>query len=186
VQGRVRRADTKGMARRVLVLACLAFLALASVSSAQAITVRDADKLERGIVARINTIRHNKGLRVLESRPGLKRGATAHVKNMANHGYFEHHWSDGTPYGRWIRRFWPGPGYRGWSAGENLYWEGPSTTARRVVAAWMHSPPHRRNMLNGSWRFLGVGAVRVTNPIGAYAGVDTAFLFAVEFGSRSK
>src|SRR4029453_8315192 len=106
-------------------------------------------------------------------------------RNMARNGYFAHDWSDGTPFGRWIRRYWPGPGYRSWGAGENLYWEGPSTTARRVVRGWMRSPGHRRNMLSGSWTSLGVGAVRVEDGTGAYARVDTAFVVALELGSRS-
>jgi uncharacterized protein YkwD len=105
---------------------------------------------------------------------------------MARGGYFAHEWADGTPFGTWIRRYWPGSGYRGWSAGENLYWEGPDTNARRVVSAWMNSPPHRRALLSRSWRFFGVGAVRVTDPAGDYAGVGAAFIFAVEFGSRSR
>jgi uncharacterized protein YkwD len=105
---------------------------------------------------------------------------------MARHGYFAHRWSNGDSFGMWIRRFWPGPGYRSWSAGENLYWEGPSTTARRIVRAWMHSPGHRRNLLSGDWRRVGVGAVKVTNPIGAYAGVPTAFIVAAEYGRRSR
>lgn len=175
------------MARRVALLVCLALVALGASSSANAaVSVHNADKLERAIAKRINTVRANRGLRTLSSRPRLKNAATAHVRNMSLLGYFEHDWGDGTPYERWIRRFWPGPGYRGWSAGENLYWEGPSTTARRVVAAWMNSPGHRRNMLARSWRSFGVGAVRAVNPIGDYARVDTAFVFAVEFGSRSQ
>jgi uncharacterized protein YkwD len=175
------------MARRAALFACLAFAALAASPSAYAaVRVHDADKLERAIVARINTVRESHGLRALPSRPALKRAATAHVKNMAHNGYFEHYWDDGTPYGRWIRRYWPGRGYNGWSAGENLYWEGPSTSAKRVVAAWMNSPPHRQNLLNSSWRSLGVGAVRADDPIGDYSRVDTAFVFAVEFGYRSQ
>jgi uncharacterized protein YkwD len=175
------------MARSVALIACLAFAFFAAASSAAAaVGVHDADRLERAIVARINTVRVSHGLRTLSAKPRLKNAATAHVRNMAYNGYFEHHWNDGTPYGRWIRRFWPGPGYNGWSAGENLYWEGPSTTAKRVVNGWMNSPPHRRNMLSGSWRSLGVGAVRADNPFGDYSRVDTAFIFAAEFGARSQ
>jgi uncharacterized protein YkwD len=173
------------MTRRIVALICL-LLALAVPSSAgAAVKVTDADKLERAVLERINTVRKDKGLRALASRPRLKNAATQHVKNMAVKGYFDHSWSDGTPYGRWIRRFWPGPGYHGWSVGENLYWEGPTTTAKRVVTAWMNSPGHRKNMLTRGWRYMGVGAVRIQNGIGEYARVTTAYLFAVEFGSRS-
>jgi hypothetical protein len=41
-------------------------------------------------------------------------------------------------------------------------------------------------MLSRSWRRLGVGAVRAENPAGDYARVDTAFIFAIEFGARSQ
>jgi len=169
--------------RRAVVLAAL--VALVAASPADAVTVRAADKLERAVLVRVNAARKNHGLRALAARPRLQRAAGAHVGNMARHGYFAHEWSDGTAFGRWIRRYWPGPGYSGWSAGENLYWEGPSTTARRVVRAWMNSPGHRRNMLSRSWRYLGVGAVKATNPSGAYRRVDTAFVVALELGNRS-
>jgi uncharacterized protein YkwD len=174
------------MARRIAAFACVLVALAAPVSASAAVKVTDADRLERAVLERINSVRQSKGLRALASRPRLRKAATQHVRNMAFEGYFDHTWSDGTPYGRWIRRFWPGPGYNGWSAGENLYWEGPSTTAKRVVTAWMNSPGHRKNMLARSWRSMGVGAVRIQNGFGEYARVGTAFLFAVEFGSRSQ
>ncbi len=177
--------DTRHIARRTLVLISLLVALCAPSPATAAAKITDADKLERAVFERINTVRASKGLRALSSRPRLKKAATRHVKNMAGVGYFDHSWSDGTPYGRWIRRFWPGPGYNGWSVGENLYWEGPSTTAQRVVTAWMNSPGHRKNMLSRSWRYMGVGAVRIANGIGDYSRVNTAYLFAVEFGSRS-
>ncbi len=170
--------------RRALVLVLLAG-SLVAASPADAVTVRSADRLERAVLARVNVVRKNHGLKALTARPRLQKAANAHAGNMARNGYFAHEWSDGASFGRWIRRFWPGPGYRGWSAGENLYWEGPSTTARRVVRAWMNSPGHRKNMLSGSWRYLGVGAVKAINPSGAYSRVDTAFIVALELGNRS-
>ena len=133
----------------------------------------------------MNTVRKNRGLRDARASPAAQAGGEAHVRNMARHGYFAHAWSDGTPFGRWIRRFWPGPGYRGWSAGENLYWEGPSTTAERVVAAWMNSPGHRAQHALLVVAALGVGAVASTDRTGEYARVDTAFVVALEFGHRS-
>jgi uncharacterized protein YkwD len=170
--------------RSVLVLALLTG-SLVAASPADAVTVRSADRLERNVLARVNVVRKNHGLKALTARPRLQNAANAHAGNMARNGYFAHEWSDGASFGRWIRRFWPGPGFRSWSAGENLYWEGPSTTARRVVRAWMNSPGHRKNMLSRDWRYLGVGAVKAINPGGAYARVDTAFIVALELGNRS-
>jgi uncharacterized protein YkwD len=183
VQPRRARADGKTVRRVTVLLALVATLVAAA--PAEAVTIRNADKLERAVRARVNAVRKNHGLKPLAARPRLAKAAGAHVVNMARNGYFAHEWSDGTSFGRWIRRYWPGPGYRGWSAGENLYWEGPSTTARRVVKGWMGSPGHRKNMLSRSWRYLGVGAVKAVNPSGAYRRVDTAFIVALELGNRT-
>ena len=57
--------------------------------------------------------------------------------------------------------------------------------AKAVVAAWLASPGHRANLLNKSWRAVGVGAMKIVGPTGDYAGVPTAFLVAAEYGRRS-
>ena len=41
--------------------------------------------------------------------------------------------------------------------GENV---GYSLTLRALVRAWMHSAPHRANILNGRFRHTGIGAVK--------------------------
>lgn len=175
------------MRRAALLLAVLAaFLAAPAAASAAGTEVTARAKLERAVIARMNEVRKARGLRPLKPAARLNRAGRKHVVNMANHGYFAHEWSNGASFSRWIRRFWPGTDFRRWSAGENLYWEGPSTTARRVVRAWMKSPGHRRNLLNASWTRVGAGAVRIANPKGAYSGVPTAFVVAAEYGSRSR
>ena len=105
---------------------------------------------------------------------------------MAQHGYFSHSWSNGASFSRWMSRYWPGPGYRYWSSGENLFWSSPAPTAAEVVEAWMDSPGHRANLLNRSWRAIGVGAVWTDAPSGAYAGVPDATIVAAEFGYRRR
>jgi uncharacterized protein YkwD len=174
------------MARRAAVLAVALVAVFAAPSVARAETeVTFVKTLERNVAKRIDLIRQAHGLKTFSRAPRLKKAGRAHVRNMGRHGYFEHWWYDGTPYGRWIRRFWPGPGYTGWSAGENLYWEGPVTDAKSVVRAWMGSAPHRAAILSKSWNKMGVGAVRADNPKGEYAGIGTAWIVALEFGSRS-
>jgi uncharacterized protein YkwD len=173
-------------ARRTVTLLAFALLLGAPGSAGAAVKITDAEKLRRAVIERISTVRENKGLPPLASAPRLRKAANRHLRDMATAGYFEHHWSDGTPYGRWVRRFWPGPDYSSWSAGENLYLEAPRATAKNVVAAWMTSPPHRKNMLRRSWRWIGVAAVRLDNPEGEYAGLGTVYLVAAEFGARSK
>jgi uncharacterized protein YkwD len=47
---------------------------------------------------------------------------------------------------------------RGRRAGENI---AAASTARGAYQAMLDSPPHRRNILRGGWRFVGIGvAVR--------------------------
>ncbi|MBD0290776.1 MAG: CAP domain-containing protein [Thermoleophilia bacterium] len=170
-------------------------LALASLAAALALPSRAgaaprlvaADRLELAVVARVNAVRKARGLPVLAGRAALKRAATRHVTNMAYHGYFSHAWSTGTPFERWIRRFWPGTGtWTSWSVGENLYWRGPTITARQVVNAWLRSRPHRRNLLARGWRSVGVGAVETLDPLGAYSGPTQATIVAAEFGVRRR
>ena len=56
---------------------------------------------------------------------------------------------------------WSAPyldGVRGWSLGENLAWRsGAAATPAHIVEAWMRSPGHRRNILDGGFREIGVG-----------------------------
>jgi uncharacterized protein YkwD len=161
-----------------------AALALPAPASAE-VRLRAADPLETVVVERINGIRRAHGLQPLALHSALNRAAGSHAVNMARHGYFSHSWSGGTPFAKWIRRYWPGNGrYRSWSVGENLYWRGPTINATQVVTGWMASPPHRRNLLNREWRSIGVAAVMTLDPIGAYGGVPRATVVAAEFGFR--
>ncbi len=169
---------------RLLLATCAvaAAFAAALLAPAQASASSDtvvASGLEDAVVKRINAVRKSRGLRTLAVRAPLKRAARDHTLNMARNGYFSHSWSNGAPFGTWIKRYWPG------SAGENLYWSSPSPTAAQVVTAWMRSPGHRANLLNRSWRAIGVGVVRTQAPNGAYAGVRDATIVAAELGYRS-
>ncbi len=168
-----------------LVLVLAAGAAALPAQSSAAVRLTAEDQLESAVTVRINNVRASKGLRRLVVRSRLKTAATRHVTNMALNGYFSHSWSDGTPFGTWIGRFWPGPGYSSWSAGENLYWREADATARQVVRAWMNSSGHRANILRSSWTAIGVGSVHAANPIGVYRSASSATIVAAEFGRRS-
>ena len=175
-----------GASRKIAFLAAVAAsLLVFAPSSSASVRVLAADPLESAVVARVNSVRASHGLRPLANASLLKTAATRHVTDMARHGYFSHSWSTGAPFGRWIRAYWPGPGYRSWSAGENLYWRALDTNAVEVVNAWMASPPHRANLLSRGWRRLGVGAVVAGSPLGVYLGSPAVTIVAVEFGRRS-
>jgi uncharacterized protein YkwD len=174
------RRSRYGLALAVLA----ATLAVPAPASATGIVV--ATELETQVVARVNAVRQSKGLSRLAVRARLTNGARDHATNMAQHGYFSHSWSNGASFSRWMSRYWPGPGYRFWSSGENLLWSSPAPTAAEVVKAWMDSPGHRANLLNRSWRAIGVGAVWTDAPFGAYAGMPDTTIVAAEFGYRRR
>jgi uncharacterized protein YkwD len=172
--------------------ASLALLALSSAPVAGAAPVVTAKPtLEQNVVARINAVRKNHGLRPLRVVPRLTEAADRHAASMGRASYFRHdlftpaRTRDWTPFGTWIRWFWPGPGYGSWSAGENLAWGAPDISASRTVTNWMNSPGHRATILNPLWRSIGVAAVHVDDPAGYYRSWDDVTIVAAEFGWRS-
>lgn len=73
-------------------------------------------------------------------------------------------------------------GANGWSVGENLAWgSGTESTPRQIVAAWMASPPHRRNILDCHYSQIGVAIVN-RGPV-AQADANAA-TYTTEFGHR--
>lgn len=76
---------------------------------------------------------------------------------------------------------------RSWRAGENIAWgSGTSGRVRSIMAAWVNSTPHRTNLLNSTFRDIGVGMRKGTFRPGpnkpAYA---NAQVWTTHFGYRS-
>jgi uncharacterized protein YkwD len=182
------------MRRRVLAafVTSLALGALASASPASALTVTDRNSVESSVVDRINEVRRSYGLQPLTVAGRLRDAADRHASSMGLSSYFRHELytpglsSAWTPFGSWIRWYWPGPGYRSWTAGENLAWGAPSVSATQTVSRWMASPGHRANILNRAWKNVGVAAVHVDNPRGYFGNWDDVTIVAAEFGTRRK
>jgi uncharacterized protein YkwD len=170
----------------------LVLLALTPTASAAAPVVSAQNTLERRVVARINTVRQDHGLRPLRVVPRLDEAAHRHAASMARVSYFRHElftprraqtW---TPFGTWIRWFWPGPGYGSWSAGENLAWGAPDISAAQTVGRWMRSAGHRANILNPVWRSVAVAAVHTEDPVAYFASWNDVTIVVAEFGRRRR
>jgi uncharacterized protein YkwD len=140
--------------------------------------------LEYAVVARMNEVRRRHGLRPLRHNPALASAADFHSRDMARKGYFEHDSANGTAFWRRIERFYPSRGFRSWTVGENLLWGTDTYGAAFAVREWMHSPPHRENILSRGWREVGIGAVAVTSAPGEYRGRAVTIVTA-DFGSRT-
>jgi uncharacterized protein YkwD len=177
--------------RILLAILFVATVAFVGAEAAPAATVSSRDTLETALVKRVNAVRAARGLPRLRVVPRLAKAATRHAGSMAGVSYFRHElyapsesriW---TPFASWIRWFYPGPGYRSWSAGENLAWGTPDLTARKTVRRWLASPRHRANLLARGWRNLGVAAVHVRSPGGYFRAWNDVTIVAAEFGRRS-
>jgi uncharacterized protein YkwD len=145
----------------------------------QAVAVLDA-----GVLGRLNAIRVANGLRPLHLSPSLSAAAAFHSHELAAAGYFSHESADGTVFWKRIER-WYAPARSGtWSVGENLLWSSPDIDASQALAAWMSSPEHRANILDASWREIGIAAIHVDRAGGVYHDRPVTII-TTDFGSRS-
>lgn len=118
------------------------------------------------IVALINVQRERAGLRALVPNERLMRAAQIEADQMAREGKMAHT-LPGAPYPTLVARL-HAAGYAYREAGENIAWQ---YSAVGSVGSWMHSPPHRHNILDGEFVETGVGIARGTEGHYYYAQV---------------
>lgn len=139
--------------------------------------------LEQGVLTQVNALRRQHGLMPLRLSSGLAAAARQHSTEMANRGYFGHSSANGSSFDRRIARFYPRGGRHYWTVGENLLWSSPDVDTAAVLSSWLNSPEHRKNMLRGRWREIGLSAVHVASAPGAYGGREVTIVTA-DFGAR--
>ncbi len=112
---------------------------------------------EEEVIRLVNEIRAEHGLARLSVNWELSRVARYKSQDMHDLGYFSHTSPTyGSPF-EMMRAF--GISYR--AAGENIAYG--YRTPRAVVEAWMNSPGHRANILNGAYTQIGMGNVEDGN-----------------------
>ncbi|MFJ6903145.1 CAP domain-containing protein [Streptomyces griseoluteus] len=103
------------------------------------------------IVELVNAERAQAGCSPVALNSTLTKAAQDHSADMAAHKNMSHTGSDGSDPGSRITA----AGYQ-WSAyGENVAYG--YSTPEQVMAGWMNSPGHRENILNCSFKEIGVG-----------------------------
>jgi uncharacterized protein YkwD len=132
----------------------------------------------------INRERRRRGRRALSADGQLTSAAQAYSQHMVDEGFFAHVSPTGSTLLSRIRQT---TRYLAktvsYALGENLAWgSGERATPRETVIAWMASPGHRRNILDRTFRQVGIG-------IAMGAPTDTqglpAATYTTEFGRRS-
>ncbi|MGG8408935.1 CAP domain-containing protein [Streptomyces sp. 12297] len=109
------------------------------------------------VVILVNKERAKVGCRAVKVNKKLTTAARNHSKDMAAHRTMSHTGSDGSDPGQRITR----AGYRWRTYGENVAYG--YTTSSKVMAGWMHSPGHKRNILNCAFKEIGVARAQPGN-----------------------
>jgi hypothetical protein len=106
----------------------------------------------------INRVRGRHGLGALRPLRSLRVAATGFAAEMVRRGFFDHVGPDGKDLVARLRSTGFIRSDVAWSVGENLGW-GVGGAARpvEIVRAWMHSGPHRQNLLAHGFRRIGIG-----------------------------
>lgn len=107
-----------------------------------------------------NAARQQNKLGLLKSNAALTKAAQAKASDMAKKQYFAHVSPTGLTPWTWFKR----AGYSYTYAGENLAMD--FVTSEDVIAAWLRSPSHRKNLLSTKYKDIGV-AVTTANINGA-------------------
>jgi uncharacterized protein YkwD len=110
-------------------------------------------------VCLINGVRRAHGLATLTLDAQLSSAARGHSRDMVRRRYFAHNTPEGLSPAQRVRRTGYLSGVRRWLVGETLAWWSGSATPATIVRAWMHSPPHREELLQPSFREVGIGVV---------------------------
>jgi uncharacterized protein YkwD len=129
----------------------------------------------------INAERASAGLAALGTNAQLATAAQGMADEMVEKQFFSHD----TPDGRNVADRVVPTGYLprndDWVLGENLAWgSGALSTPRAIVNGWMNSTGHRKNILDSSYKDVGLG-VKLGSPSPSVKG---GTVFVHNFGAR--
>jgi hypothetical protein len=123
------------------------------------------------VIELTNSERLGAGLEVVNQNSELSQAALAKAADMFTKGY----WAHVSPTGTEPWSFITSSGYKYQHAGENLARDFGNPTD--IVKAWMASPTHRQNLLDGRYKDIGVAVMD-----GYINGVETTIVVQM-FGS---
>ncbi|MEU0338566.1 CAP domain-containing protein [Streptomyces bobili] len=109
------------------------------------------------VVALVNSERAKAGCSPVTLNAKLSQAAQAHSADMASHNTMSHTGSDGSDPGQRITR----AGYLWSTYGENVAYG--YSTPEQVMAGWMASAGHKRNILDCGFKEIGVGVAQPGN-----------------------
>jgi uncharacterized protein YkwD len=130
------------------------------------------------VVCLVNLERSKRSLAPLRDSAPLRAAAGRYASQMVAGGFFDHV----SPTGSTLRARIAGVGYfkrTGYVLGENIaIGSGALGAPSAIVAAWMASPGHRRNILARAFRDVGIGVAS------GMAGAGQGATYVADFGRR--
>jgi uncharacterized protein YkwD len=176
------------MHRRCIVLALLA-LALLAPAGARAADCQGADAVPaadnlsaigQATLCLVNQQRAGQGLPALRVNPRLSTASSSYSQRMVAQAFFAHDAPDGTTLVQRLTSVGYLNGGSDWVVGENIGWgQGPLSTPRAMVQAWMNSPGHRRNILADDFAEIGLGLA-----LGTPESANWGATYTTDFGHK--
>jgi uncharacterized protein YkwD len=176
--------------RRVLLTTTLVTLAVTAAPAAASAACKGADAspataspatIRSATLCLLNVERRRHHLPPLRSSTDLRRMARSFAKEMVSEHFFDHTAPNGTTFRQRVKRSRYVKRARRYSAGENIGTGTPDmATPRQMVDAWMHSPGHRRNILDPKFRDIGIGVVPGSPDVADATGAT----YVTDFGRR--
>lgn len=118
--------------------------------------------LSSSMLCLVNRVRVSYGLAALEESPQLLRSAAGHSRDMVSHDYFSHDGPTGSTLGTRVASAGYLARVSAFLVGENIGGGGGRRAGSPIAVfrSWMHSPPHRANILDPDFHDAGVGVAR--------------------------
>lgn len=161
----------RSLAAFSVLLLTIKIFSFAAIEFTPGVTVTASAITQSTVLDLTNKARAASNIAALTYNLTLERAAQAKANDMLARQYFSHN----TPDGRTPWTFFEAAGYKYLNAGENLAVH--FSDAEPLQDAWMNSPGHRANILNSSFKEMGVGIAK-----GTFEGHDSIFVVE-EFGN---
>lgn len=146
-------------------------------------TVENLAAIRNATLCLLNVERTTRGRVPLRSNGDLGQAAGLYARSMIDYRFFDHVSPAGSTFVSRIKRTDYLTRTTGWALGENLAWgQVELGSPERIVDAWMRSPEHKRNILDGRYTEVGIG-ISYGTPGGGRQ--DVGATYATEFGTRS-
>ncbi|MFG3660497.1 CAP domain-containing protein [Streptomyces sp. NPDC047706] len=116
-----------------------------------------ASSAVKRVVTLVNSERSKAGCSAVKLNAKLTKAAQDHSADMAAHRNMSHTGSDGSDPGQRITT----AGYNWRTYGENVAYG--YSSPEQVMAGWMSSPGHKKNILNCAFKEIGVGLAQPGN-----------------------